>query len=161
GMADRPYLASMDALAAQGTTFDRSYSFPVCTPTRLCLLTGQYPRRLGIPDLNMNAYLPNSMRLPLEVLTVPKASGVYSVGFGKWHLGRAPVLPGQLDEITSGPFGAGFSEWRAGSLTTLGAGPGATGYYSWIRMDDHTLTLETTYATDAQCDAFITWWRTT
>lgn len=39
----------IDALAQQGLRFTHCYSMPVCHPTRVCLLTGRYPRRLGNP----------------------------------------------------------------------------------------------------------------
>ena len=37
----------IDALAASGTKFNHVYSMPQCTPTRVSLLTGQYPFRHG------------------------------------------------------------------------------------------------------------------
>lgn len=39
-----PYL---DALAATGTRFETFYATPVCSPTRVCLLTGRYGFRTG------------------------------------------------------------------------------------------------------------------
>ena len=41
---DTPHI---DALASQGMKFENAYSMPQCTPTRACLLTGQYPYRNG------------------------------------------------------------------------------------------------------------------
>src|SRR5262249_10547827 len=38
---------NIDRLAAQGTQFDRAYSFPVCSPTRSGFMTGRSPMRLG------------------------------------------------------------------------------------------------------------------
>ncbi len=37
----------LDALAAGGLRFDHGYSMPVCHPTRLTLMTGKYPFRIG------------------------------------------------------------------------------------------------------------------
>ena len=37
----------IDALAAGGIRFTNAYSMPQCTPTRVTLLTGQYPFRHG------------------------------------------------------------------------------------------------------------------
>lgn len=37
----------IDALAAGGMRFNNVYSMPQCTPSRMCLLTGQYPYRNG------------------------------------------------------------------------------------------------------------------
>ena len=38
---------NIDRLAATGTKFINAYSMPQCAPSRLCLLTGQYPFRNG------------------------------------------------------------------------------------------------------------------
>lgn len=41
----------MDALAAEGTWFDRAYSpYPVCCPSRVCFLTDRFPPATGIRD---------------------------------------------------------------------------------------------------------------
>jgi len=39
----------IDALAKGGTRYRYCYSMPVCHPTRVCLLTGRYPFKLGHP----------------------------------------------------------------------------------------------------------------
>jgi hypothetical protein len=39
---------NLDRLAKEGTELDRFYAYPVCSPTRAALLTGQMPRRFGI-----------------------------------------------------------------------------------------------------------------
>ena len=40
---------NIDRLAAGGLRFNHCYSMPACHPTRICLMTGQYPRRLKNP----------------------------------------------------------------------------------------------------------------
>ena len=40
---------NLNQLAASGATFQHCYAMPVCHPTRVTLLTGQYPRQLGNP----------------------------------------------------------------------------------------------------------------
>jgi arylsulfatase A-like enzyme len=40
----------LDRLAAEGMRFRHAYAMPVCHPTRVTLLTGQYPFRLGQPS---------------------------------------------------------------------------------------------------------------
>ena len=37
----------IDRLASQGLRFDTAWSMPICTPTRVTLLTGQYPFHHG------------------------------------------------------------------------------------------------------------------
>ena len=39
----------LDALARTGMRFEHCYSMPVCHPSRVCLLTGKYPFRMGRP----------------------------------------------------------------------------------------------------------------
>jgi arylsulfatase A len=38
---------NLDALAAAGTRFETFYASPVCSPTRVCLMTGRYGFRTG------------------------------------------------------------------------------------------------------------------
>lgn len=40
----------IDAFAGQGVRFETAYSTPICTPTRVQLLTGRYPFRTGWTD---------------------------------------------------------------------------------------------------------------
>ncbi|NNE93612.1 MAG: sulfatase-like hydrolase/transferase, partial [Verrucomicrobiales bacterium] len=39
----------LDALAAGGMRFTHAYAMPVCHPSRVCILTGKYPARMGNP----------------------------------------------------------------------------------------------------------------
>jgi len=79
----------LDALAHTGIRFTRYYNAsPVCSPTRISLLTGLYPQRLGIyKQLN----LVTSMRgIPRRVDTLPELlhrRGYRTAHFGKWHVG--------------------------------------------------------------------------
>jgi arylsulfatase A-like enzyme len=41
---------NIDRLAAEGVRFETAYSTPICTPTRVELLTGRYPFRTGWTD---------------------------------------------------------------------------------------------------------------
>ena len=79
----------IDALAASGINFNRSYSAnPVCSPTRAALMTGKAPQRVGITQ-----WIPTKgkIALPLSEVTIGEAfleSG-YRTGYvGKWHLGK-------------------------------------------------------------------------
>ena len=74
----------LDRLAEEGLAFDRAYcSSPICTPTRVTLLTGQYPSRHGAHTIGVAppAYHNYSPTLP-EVL----ADAGYSTAIvGKTH----------------------------------------------------------------------------
>ncbi|MEM9481766.1 MAG: sulfatase-like hydrolase/transferase, partial [Verrucomicrobiota bacterium] len=86
---------NMDALAAQGTLFTEGYvASPVCTPSRVGVLTGIEPPRFGLHDFlnsknandsrNMNDWLdPHTMTAPRWFQNAGYATGL----FGKWHMG--------------------------------------------------------------------------
>ena len=72
----------IDALAAEGTRFDRAYAAcPVCTPSRASLHTGMLPQNAG-------AW---SNALPLGDTTITLGQRLHDAGYrcahvGKWHL---------------------------------------------------------------------------
>src|SRR5436189_4839453 len=49
--ASLPPTPNIATLAASGVVFRNAYAYPVCSPTRSCLLTGQYGFRTGIGDI--------------------------------------------------------------------------------------------------------------
>jgi arylsulfatase A len=77
----------IDRLAAEGMRFTQAYAAaPVCSPTRVSLMTGQHPARVGITD-----YLEakDAKYLTPDHLTIAKAlkpAGYVSGLIGKWHL---------------------------------------------------------------------------
>ena len=96
----------LDKLAAAGMRFINSYSAcPVCSPTRVSILTGQYPQRWQVTD-----WLPGRadgpaqklkrpmlrQHLPLEAVTIAevlKPAGYSCASIGKWHLGGEGFEP--------------------------------------------------------------------
>lgn len=86
----------LDRLAAQGTRFTQAYSIaPICTPTRVGLMTGRYPARHPVGLREPLTLSPGDSRLGLEPLppTLPallKSAGYTNGLFGKWHLGAQP-----------------------------------------------------------------------
>ncbi len=89
---------NIDKLARDGMRFDRVYSNnSICTPSRASIITGQYPQRNGVLDLD-GEIPPEKQFLPSEL----RKAGYQTAVVGKWHLVREPaafdyycVLPGQ------------------------------------------------------------------
>jgi len=162
GWPEMPLMPNLRALAAQGMTFDRAYSMPLCTPSRMALLLGILPRVEGAGGNTYDPFDPTADRLPLQRTTMAElfAPTHATAIFGKWHLGRAP-LGGELDQVQSGPYCQGFEVWRAGNPSALTVGLGGTGYKNWPRVDDGVMGLSSQYTTDAQRDAFVAWWSST
>lgn len=77
---------NLDRLAERGVRFDRFYAQPLCTPTRVQLMTGQY----NIRNYTSFGALDESQTTFANVL---KQAG-YTTGIvGKWQLGQGPKLP--------------------------------------------------------------------
>ncbi len=84
GNAPTPHL---DQLASESFELTHHYVAPVCSPTRVGLLTGRCWSRFGITTPS------NSLALPFDTLTLPKAlksQGYETCLIGKWHLGSKP-----------------------------------------------------------------------
>jgi arylsulfatase A len=77
---------NLDALAAAGMRFDRCYVQPLCTPTRVGLMTGMSNARNYIEFGSMD---PNATTFG----NLLKKAGYATAIAGKWQLGRDKELP--------------------------------------------------------------------
>jgi arylsulfatase A-like enzyme len=84
----------LDELAREGVRLTQAYSAaPVCSPTRVALMTGRYPARL---EAGLHEPLTtHPTGLSPDVPTLPrllKEAGYETALVGKWHLGLAPAF---------------------------------------------------------------------
>ncbi|MBN1642163.1 MAG: sulfatase-like hydrolase/transferase, partial [Anaerolineae bacterium] len=106
------YTPTFDRLAANGTVFTNAYcQMPLCTPSRLCVLTGKEVRGAG-------AWYNESVLRPgaTTIADVLRAAGYETCLIGKMHLGGRRQF-------------AGFRHRPYGDLT------GKTGH-QWEPLDD-------------------------
>jgi arylsulfatase A-like enzyme len=105
--ADDVKTPHIDALAAGGMRFKIAYSMPQCTPTRVTLLTGQYPWRTGwvnhwdVPRWGVGYF---DWKHYTTVATVLQNAGYATAAAGKWQINDFRVTP---EAITR----HGFDEW--------------------------------------------------
>jgi len=101
----------IDQLAAEGLTFNRVWSMPLCAPSRGAALTGRYPLRTGFGDNiqvdQANVTLPNAELSWAEQVRATAPESRFIGALGKWHL-------------TSHPDGGGANVLAQGFDTYLG-----------------------------------------
>jgi len=89
---------TIDRLAAEGMLFENAFcTNSICTPSRACIMTGQYSQTNGVLTLD-ERLAPERHTLAIEM----KKAGYQTAMIGKWHLKEEPahfdyykVLPGQ------------------------------------------------------------------
>ncbi|MBI3681607.1 MAG: sulfatase [Acidobacteria bacterium] len=104
-----PNLARM---AREGVRFTSFYAAPVCSPSRAALMTGCYPRRVGLDFGSWHAVLmPGDWHGlnpgEITVARLLKSRGYATACIGKWHLGDQPeFLPARhgFDEYYGLPY---------------------------------------------------------
>jgi arylsulfatase A-like enzyme len=112
---------ALDRLASEGVRFTQAYAnAPLCTNTRVAMITGRYQYRLGLglvePLRSVHRGAPG-MGIPPGFPTLPsllRGAGYRTALIGKWHLGFLPEY---------GPLKSGYDEF-------FGIMGGFTGYYT-------------------------------
>jgi arylsulfatase A-like enzyme len=91
---------NIDALAESGITFNNVYSMPQCTPTRVTILTGQYPFRHGwvnhwdVPRWGGGAHFDETINPSIG--KEMKKAGYSTCIAGKWQIDDFRVEPDAL-----------------------------------------------------------------
>ena len=98
----------IDHLAARGLRFTNAWCMPQCTPTRVTLLTGQYPFRHGwtnhwdVPRWGAGAHFDPQQNTTFA--NVLRDAGYKTCAAGKWQIDDFRVEPDAMQE-------AGFDDW--------------------------------------------------
>lgn len=92
---------NIDKMASEGMDFSNfTVNSPVCSPSRVAVMTGQFPARQNIHQhfqgvkAHINRGMPDWM--DVEGMSLPREfqkAGYVTGHFGKWHLGSGPGMP--------------------------------------------------------------------
>jgi arylsulfatase A len=135
---------NLDKLAQQGLKFTQAYaSAPICSPTRVSIITGQYPARVHITD-----FLPAKTDRwldPSKYFTINEAlseGGYRTAMFGKWHLDT------DYKSNRGGPKAHGFDEVIGTETKYIADGDY---FFPYDKISTFTEGREDEYLTDRQC----------
>lgn len=88
---------NLDKMAAEGKRLTSFYAMPLCSPSRSSLMTGCYPKRVGLEGPPSNCLIvlfpgdPNGINSSeVTVAELLKSQGYATACIGKWHLGDQP-----------------------------------------------------------------------
>jgi len=113
----------LDRLAAEGRKLTCFYGAPVCSPSRSSLMTGCYPKRVGVPKV---LFPGEATGINASEHTLPellKEQGYTTACIGKWHLGdQPPFLPTRhgFDEYYGIPYSNDMGPASDGARSNFG-----------------------------------------
>ncbi len=86
---------NIDRMAGEGMKFTAFYACaPVCSPSRAGLMTGCYPKRVGVPNVLYNYSKDGLNPKEFTIAEAAKTAGYSTMCVGKWHLGhQKEMLP--------------------------------------------------------------------
>ncbi len=144
GEIDTP---NLDALAAGGARFTQFYSTGRCCPSRGCLMSGQYPHRVGlghmVKDLGRPGYAGRISDRAVTIAEALNVAGYRSFMSGKWHLGTPDPTRHGFEEFY-GTLVSAKTFWDPDHFTRLPAGRPRRHYereqfYGTDALTDHAL----------------------
>ena len=159
GIHGHPHIQTpnLDKLANEGMQFTNFYSTaPVCSPSRVGLLTGRSPNRAGVYDWIPEARNPRpdareQVHMKKDEITIAhvlKNAGYATAMAGKWHCNAAFNNPRQPQ-----PGDAGFDHWLA---TQNNAAPSHENPVNYVRNGTPVGKIEG-YSCQIAADEIVTW----
>ena len=144
---------NVDRLAEEGIRFENYYTMPQCTPTRVTLMTGQYPFRHGwvnhwdVPRWGGGAHF-DSNRNP-SIARMMQEAGYKTAVAGKWQVNDFRVQPEvMLDH--------GFDDYCMWTGYESGNAPSSERYWDpYLHTKAGSRTYEGQFGTDVLSDFLI------
>ncbi len=155
--ADDIQTPNIDALATGGMKFHNAWSMPQCTPTRVTLLTGQYPWRTGwvnhwdVPRWGVGYF---DWKRNTTFAKVLSDAGYKTCIAGKWQINDFRVEPNALKKH-------GFDDWCAWTGYEAQNPPSAERYWNaYIHTREGSKTYQQQFGPDLYCNHIIQFMRT-
>ncbi len=143
----------LDALAAGGMRFENAYSMPQCTPSRVTLLTGQYPFRHGwvnhwdVPRWGAGCHFDWERNASFGRLM--QSAGYATAAAGKWQVNDFRVRPDAMKKH-------GFDDWCMWTGYEGGNPPSGERYWDpYIHTRDGSKTYKGRFGADVFVDFLI------
>ena len=145
---------NIDKLAKTGIRFTNAYSMPQCTPSRVTLLTGQYPWRTGwvnhwdVPRWGVG-YFDWKLRQNMTFAHILKTAGYVTAAAGKWQINDFRVTPDAMKKH-------GFDDWCMWTGYETGNPPSAERYWdAYINTPKGSKTYTGKFGPDVYTDSLI------
>ena len=143
----------IDQLAESGMRMENAYSMPQCTPTRVTLLTGQYPFRHGwvnhwdVPRWGGGAHFDQDLNPSMGL--VMRGAGYKTLAAGKWQINDFRVQP-EIMQLN------GFDDYCMWTGYEGGNPPSGKRYWDpYLHTREGSRTYEGKYGPDVFCDFII------
>ena len=148
---------NLDRMAAEGTRFETFFAMPLCTPTRVCLMTGQYGFHNGFLGMQNPAFKPPADSPKADIghhfthADLMKSRGYLTAQAGKWQLsGKLPTLVRDtgFDEYLMWAYDHNLPEGVKHPGKEKGEKASRFWYPSLIRNDEYLPTTRNDYGPD-------------